>query len=745
MKRSLLGLTLVGLAVALLAPLPVAAALPAGSGSALTNRGDDARTGWFPAADAPSPAVVASSGFGQVFSDQLMGKLMAQPLEDQGVIIVATEADQIDGIDPTTGAVLWQRMVGVPVPSTTLGCPDISPQVGITSTPTVDPATGIVYFMADTMVGSTPSFQLHAIDPHTGTEAPGFPVAIAGRAINHPRGARFVAAQEYQRPALLLLDGVIYAAFGSHCDQAPWNGWISATTTTGSMTSLWSTQAQSTGSGIWQSGTGLSSDGAGSIFAAVGNGVAPSSAFNPSGSFGQSIVRLGVGLHGALTAVDDFSPASRVAQARRDYDTGSGGVVVLPGSMGSSSVPHLALGVSKSGELYLMDATHLGGVGQGPHGSDGILSSLTLPGRIFSTPAVVPGTDNLAYIDAQMSNYDYLSQQPSAQPLYAISITSTGGVSGLSLKASTPPIFGFGSGTPAVSTSTTDPAGGIVWISRCAVTTTPCTTASLDAFAASPTNGSLTELNSWPLPAGSKFAAPLIAGGRVYLGAGSSLVAFGQLPMSTLIGTFSASGPILTGGTSAGTLLLSATSPVTLLSVSSSSDQLTPSASAIAAASSSPQTSFSIPVAITPGAVPGELSATATVTTSAGVIPVEMSTVSQSPGPSLLNGIPSGVLYDYATCTMLEFEGVPRGSSVTRSFPLTNIGASPLTITQISGLSGPFKLAGPSLTGTSIAPGATLEVPITASGNGRALTTQEITVTTNDRQLRVLLSLSSAT
>ena len=715
--------------------VPASAEVPIGSGSASTNRAGDGRTGWYEAADAPDPSVVASSAFGPLFTDALDGTIMAQPIVARGVMVVATEADQISGVDPDTGTILWQRTVGTPVPASVLSCYIVSPQVGITSTPTVDPATGIVYLMADVMVDGAPAFQLHALDPASGVEQPSFPVTISGRATNH-KGARFVASTAYQRAGLLLVDGVIYAAFASHCDQAPYNGWISGVTVSGRSTGLWAAQSKNTGGGIWQSGVGLSSDGSGALYAAIGNGSPPKPAFTPSGNFGESIVRLAPSPSG-LQVADVFSPASRAVQSARDYDVGSGGVVILPDAMGSTSTPHLALAQSKSGELYLLDRSHLGGVSQGPARSDDVVASTTLPGRLWATPAV--GPDHLAFVESSMGYYARLDQQASAQPLYALSV-GTGDHSELSVVARSAPTFGYGSGSPAVSSAPGVEGSGIVWVERCAVSRAPCSTASLDAFSSSPVDGTLAQLNSWPLPAGSKFASPLVVGGRVYLGAGSSLVAFGALGPSPLSGAFTAQGPLLAGAPATGTLTVTADAPVALVSASTSNSLLTPTL--VAGSTGSRATSFSIPVTITPGEVPGEISGTATVVTTGGSLAVQMTAVTVAPGPLLLNATPAGA--NNELCTMLEFGGLFRGTSAVGTVPLINAGSGPLVITGITGVHAPFSVKAKALIGTTIEPGGTGALSVTAKGTGKAMSAMEIVLTTNDRPLHVLVTVASA-
>ena len=191
-----------------------------------TNNGDDARDGWYPDEPNLSPASITSGDFGQLFSTQLTGAVYGQPLLDDGVLVVTTEADWIYGLDPVSGDILWSRNVGTAFnEGSQEGCGDLLLS-GITATPVVDPSTGILYFTDKQYIsGDTgnPQYWLHAINPTTGAEEPNFPVLYQGPADNDPTQS-FNAYYQDQRPGLLLLGGVVYAAFGSTCDYGTLRG-----------------------------------------------------------------------------------------------------------------------------------------------------------------------------------------------------------------------------------------------------------------------------------------------------------------------------------------------------------------------------------------------------------------------------------------------------------------------------------------------------------------------------------------
>ena len=238
-----------------------------------TNRGSNSRDGWYPNQPGLSPQTVASRSFGQVFSTQLNGQIYAQPLLVGHVLLVATETNWVYGLNPVTGAIEWSRRIGVPFRDASLHCGDLVPDLGVTSTPAVDPTTGIAYLVDQAYASGRIGWFMNAINPVTGAEMPHFPVAIKGPADNNPRQP-FIATKQLQRPGLLYLGGVVYAAFGSHCDYPPYSGYIVGISIRGRQTTMWSDEGAGSGGGggIWQAGGGLVSDGPNQILLSSSNG-----------------------------------------------------------------------------------------------------------------------------------------------------------------------------------------------------------------------------------------------------------------------------------------------------------------------------------------------------------------------------------------------------------------------------------------------------------------------------------------
>ena len=212
-----------------------------------------------------TPSVVQSSSFGQLFSTAVSGSVYSQPLVVNGTVIVTTEKAMAYGISATTGAIEWSRSFGSPFEAATIGCTDLTPDLGSTSTPVVDPTTGIVYLTTRLETGSgglaNAHWYLQAISDTTGQEAQGFPVEITGTPYNTP-GVPFEDAYEEQRPALLLLNGSVYMAFASDCDFTPYRGIVvGVSTSTQKITSMWSDESgvgtdENSQAGIWQSRRG---------------------------------------------------------------------------------------------------------------------------------------------------------------------------------------------------------------------------------------------------------------------------------------------------------------------------------------------------------------------------------------------------------------------------------------------------------------------------------------------------------
>jgi hypothetical protein len=239
---------------------------------------DNARTGLNSQETVLTPATVASSRFRKLFSQPVDGDVYAQPLYVRGlavsgkgthnVVFVATEKNSVFAFDAdddlgTNANYLWKASLidtahGAAAGATTVpsmdiaGCGDIAAEIGITSTPVIDRQTNTIYVNAKSKEGSSYVHRLHALDMTTGAEKPSWPVTIAGAA----NGITFDAHYELARAGLLLANGTVYIAFGSHCDQGPYSGWIFAyDTATRTQTGILHTAQQQ--AGIWMEGAGL--------------------------------------------------------------------------------------------------------------------------------------------------------------------------------------------------------------------------------------------------------------------------------------------------------------------------------------------------------------------------------------------------------------------------------------------------------------------------------------------------------
>src|ERR1700723_4242046 len=183
---------------------------PAGATTSATDgatRGaDNYRSGWYPDQTNLSPSLVSGGTFGQLFDTSVNGEVYGQPLVDDGQLLVNTENNYAYGLDPVSGSILWTRQFGAPVLAANIGCGDLTPSFGVTSTPVIDQATNVEYLVDNEYVsgGSGPTaYYMHALNlANNGAEEPGFPVQIKGTASNDP-SLIFNPLLELQRPGLL--------------------------------------------------------------------------------------------------------------------------------------------------------------------------------------------------------------------------------------------------------------------------------------------------------------------------------------------------------------------------------------------------------------------------------------------------------------------------------------------------------------------------------------------------------------
>jgi hypothetical protein len=368
----------------LAALLVVANAPPVVNAQWTTSQHDNARTGANIEETILTPANVNAASFGKIFSYKVDGDVYAQPLylprvampdgSVRNVVFVATEHDSVyafdaDGKRPTP---LWHvNFLGprvTTVPAADSDCPLITPEIGVTSTPVIDPATGTLYVLARTKEGHSRLEsdryvqRLHALAITTGVEKFGGPVEIKatvkGRGASSANGLiEFDPLHELPRAALLLAAGNIYLTWGSSCDVDPYHGWLMAyDTRTLAQTAVFNTSPDAEKSGIWLGDMGPAADRNGNVFVVTGNG--RFSAFVPSGrDYGDSILKLALTKR-SLVVSDFFTPFNQEELNANDLDLGSGGPILLPDQPGPH--PHLLIAGGKGGSVYVIDRDHMG-------------------------------------------------------------------------------------------------------------------------------------------------------------------------------------------------------------------------------------------------------------------------------------------------------------------------------------------------------------------------------------------------
>ncbi len=678
------------------------------SGSGITNSGDDLRTGWYPDEPSLTPQLVSGGSFGQLWSASVEGQVYAQPLLDDGTLVVATEDNKVYGLDPTSGASRWAQplSLGTPWNPNDIGCGDLTPSIGVTATPVIDPTTNIAYLTHKTYASGSSGlarWYMDAVDVTTGAEEPGFPVLLSGAAQNAPAQA-FQAKTELQRPGLLLLEGVVYAAFGSDCDITPWQGWVFGVSTAGVVKARWVADATGNGAGIWQSGAGLTSDGPGSILLSTGNGGAPSTptpGATPPANLGESIVRLQVQSDGSLKPIDFFAPFDADTLDTWDADFASGGVTGLPEAyFGTPAIPRLAVAVGKDGYVYLLNRDNLGGIGQGPSGSDDVVQRIGPYGGVWARPGVWPGEGGWVYIPTASGG---TSGAGSAGNLlvYRYGLSGTGTPS-LSLQATSSDEFGFSSSAPVITSDGTKAGSALVWLVW--APNGAGTGAQLRAYDPIPKEGKPVLRYSAPVGVSAKFALPGVGAGRVYVGTRDGhVLAFGSPVTPVLAGSATAFPTTTVGESSQETLTLTATEDLTLSNLESNLSQFavgTPSIPLPATLTTGE--SIQVPIAFSPTGT-GPLAATLTAKTSTGKTATFALSGTGQAAEAKLEAAPP----------LVTFGGTTVGGELSAAATFRNVGGTPLTVEAVHLPAAPFAASGVPAPGATIAPGGSVTITVT--------------------------------
>jgi outer membrane protein assembly factor BamB len=463
-------------------------------------------------------------GLKKLFERPVDGMVYAQPLVVTGqlvyrngvsvgkhsIVIVATEHGSVYAFNAVTGAIYWQVSLldqgFSPVQSSdpNLNCTDLVPEIGITATPVIDKTAGangrVFVVMMETNGQGSYNYKLHALDLATGKDAL-TPVVLSGKVSGQGPATTFVAIRERSRAALLLLNGVIYVAFGSFCDFVPYAGFLIGYNETNlSQVSIFSDNPNGappslylrdgSGGGIWQAGLGPAADGSGNIYLATGNGPFDqtlNNGFPANQDYGDTVLKLSS--KSGLTVADYFTPYTQQQDADSDVDLASGGVVVLPTIVDTHGKGHNLLVVAgKDQNIYLLNRGNLGKFNGAQNKIYQEIDGAATRGS-WSSPAYFNGSiycsgifDTLKRFQFDFSNPDkpLLDPTPAAQTAQA---------------------FSFPAITPSITSNGTE--NGIVWGYEYSTST-----AVLHAYDAT----TLTELynSGSALGAGVKFAVPTI-------------------------------------------------------------------------------------------------------------------------------------------------------------------------------------------------------------------------------------------
>ncbi|MDR5817109.1 MULTISPECIES: PQQ-binding-like beta-propeller repeat protein [unclassified Caballeronia] len=495
----------------------------------LTWHNDIARTGQQLAEKVLTPANVRSGTFGKLAIFAADGPVDAQPLFLAGVniaggthnvVYVATENASVYAFDADSGTVLWRvsTLRSGENPSDDHNCGQITPRIGVTATPVIDRTrgpNGAIYVVGVSKDGAGAYHQrIHALDLATGAELFNGPTDIRATYPGNGSGSvngtlTFDPGQYVERASLLMLNGVIYTAWTSHCDFLPYTGWVMGyDANTLQQASVLNVTPNGQMGAIWMSGAGPASDGE-AIYLLDGNGT-----FDPTqnehempinGNYGNGFLRLNLS---PLRVQDYFQPSNTVQLTNEDEDLGSGGAMVLPDLVDvNGTVRHLAVGAGKNATIYVVNRYSMG---KFDSNADHIYQELVgqITGPMFGAPAYFNNTVYFGAVGDSIKAFAVSNASLSRTPTSQTYIT-----------------FGYPGATPAISANGT--ANAILWAAENGATGV------LRAFDATNLRNALYSSNDAgsrdQFGPGNKFITPMIANGKVYVGTKSGVAVFGLL------------------------------------------------------------------------------------------------------------------------------------------------------------------------------------------------------------------------
>jgi fibronectin type 3 domain-containing protein len=505
----------------------------------LVSHNDNFRTGQNLSETTLSSANVNVGTFGKLYSLPVDGQVYGQPLVKASlaipgkgtfnVVFIVTEHGSVYALDANTATPIWQRSfinlsAGItPRPADVNSI--IVPEISITSTPVIDPASGTLYVVAETRQSGNATYSLYALDITTGVNKIA-PVLIQASVGSGAPPLTLNASQSQQRPGLVLSNGVVYVAFGSNSDDYPWVGWLLGyNATTLAQVAVFCTSTDGTqGAGLWSSGEAPPVDASGNLYAATGNGT-----FDGATDWADAYLKLSTA--GGLTVTDYFAPFNQSALGSADLDVAASGITLLPDAAGSATHPHLLVGAGKDGELYLVDRDNMGQY-NGSYNNPNSQIVQWIPNAVGGHP-LSPTQNPLPYVEnffstpAYWQNRLYFCGVDDSCRAFNISNAQLGTTSA----SNSPTTYAYPGGQPVISAASSAATSAIMWtIQRDSVNNVSI----LHAYDATNLATELYNSNQAPgkrdqggVPI--TFAVPTVANGKVIVGADSEIDVYGLL------------------------------------------------------------------------------------------------------------------------------------------------------------------------------------------------------------------------
>jgi hypothetical protein len=473
---------------------------------------DQNRTGWNPTETDLTPASVASDKFGLLKTLRVDGNVFAQPLlvsnfvlpdgTTHNVVIIATGHDSVYAFDAQTYATLWQVSLGTSQLSNDVGCGDVVPEYGISSTPVIvrTAANAATLYVVAATEPTTNTFvtTLHALNLATGADSSA-PVVVAPSAtLSDGSTVSFDPQNQWNRAGLAYNNGSLYIGIGSHCDNNSGGitGWLLRYKAAG-LKLLNSFHTVETPGGtelasIWMTGFAPAIDPSGNVFVVTGNG----DFTRGKKDWGESALKL----HPVLNGVSSYFTVSQYNNFNNgDEDFGSGGIMLLPAVTGQTAPP-MAVAMGKASTLYLLNQTSLGGLQKNDAGA--LQSQYAGGNGVWGGPAYWNGPAGPTVLT-----------QTDSDVLKAWSV-ATGATPSLTLSLSGTSQAGYGGSLPIVSSNGAAANTGVVWLIDRAQE--PFSIEAYDAGALGAPIFSA-QISKWSNAGnGNPFLTPMEANGRVY-------------------------------------------------------------------------------------------------------------------------------------------------------------------------------------------------------------------------------------